>query len=211
MRQARVKTRVHTHEQLSRLKSMTVVDNWWESAIVGSRKGIRVWTLNDLPETKSEIPVMKAIETCLLCELKLIDIWIFLSIEINICHCVSEISNTQDFVTFCMHWFPSRSASSANTTSGIKSLRDFQSKGREHELELSWMSFVKVFCPWGERFSYVLNFICSSASSTQSVSQVQQELANTRQEAEKLSTENESLSKNYESLLKVTGFLYEIW
>ena len=81
--------------------------------------------------------IRKAIETCLLCELKLIDIWIFLSIEINVCHSVSEISNTQDFVTFYMRRFPSRNASSANTTRRIKSLRDFQSKGREHQLKIS--------------------------------------------------------------------------
>lgn len=121
------------------------------------------------------------------------------------------ISNTQDFVTFCMRRFPSRNTSSANTISGIKSLRDFQSKDREHQLKLSWMSFVQVFFSVKRDF-HILNFLCSSASSTQNVSQVQQELANTRQEAEKLSTENESLSKNYESLLKVTRFfLFEIW
>ena len=50
------------------------------------------------------------------------------SIEIKVYHCVSEISYTQDFVTFYVRRFPSRNASSANTTSGTKSLRDFQSK-----------------------------------------------------------------------------------
>lgn len=84
-------------------------------------------------------------------------------------------------------------------------MRDFQSKGREHQLKLSFIIFDMTFVR-EERFSYVVNFICSSASSTRNVSQVEQELANIRQEAEKLSTENESLNKNYESLLKVTRF-----
>lgn len=138
---ARVKTRVYTHEQLSRFKSMIIVDNWWERTSIDIQRGERI--PNNLPETKSEIPVVEAIEACVLCELKLINIWIFLSIEIKVCHCVSEISNTQDFFTFCIRWFPSRNASSVNATSGIKSLRDFQSKGREYQpLYFSWMSFV---------------------------------------------------------------------
>ena len=57
-------------------------------------------------------------------------------------------------------------------------------------------------------FSFNFKLCCIiCCRSSDSVTQIEEELANARQGAEKLSIENESLSKNYEALLKARVFI----